>query len=171
VVALRRRAAVARFARQRWRAWIETARWPPAWPGPVGSPVSDGGRGLKHPSGQRSTGQRHGSPVSDGGRGLKPLCYPRLRMQNWFARQRWRACIETSANRRHHPAAVGFARQRWRAWIETGRAWHQPQKTSGSPVSDGGRGLKRGGVAQTGGSGDGSPVSDGGRGLKPNAPP
>ena len=59
-----------------------------------------------------------GSPVSDGGRGLKP-------------RPTWRP----TCGRR-------FARQRWRAWIETGSLAGQRSQSQGSPVSDGGRGLK-----------------------------
>ena len=35
-----------------------------------------------------------------------------------------------------------FARQRWRAWIETFGALDIVQTLLGSPVSDGGRGLK-----------------------------
>ena len=38
----------------------------------------------------------------------------------------------------------GFARQRWRAWIETGQGAVCDLRTLGSPVSDGGRGLKLG---------------------------
>ncbi len=37
----------------------------------VGSPVSDGGRGLKHHHICRLVRTDQGSPVSDGGRGLK----------------------------------------------------------------------------------------------------
>ena len=62
---------------------------------------------------------RSGSPVSDGGRGLKLGFY-----------------------RAHGVGADGFARQRWRAWIETWRAMLPSRQTPGSPVSDGGRGLK-----------------------------
>jgi len=110
------------FARQRWRAWIETA------------PAGDGG-----------FGGGGGSPVSDGGRGLKlppPLEHP-ARWQ-WFARQRWRAWIETSWRRWAGASRPRFARQRWRAWIETTMAASQSNMTHGSPVSDGGRGLKLG---------------------------
>jgi len=58
------------------------------------------------------------SPVSDGGRGLKLR-----RLHRWHGSR-------------------AFARQRWRAWIET--SWHGrlAGATAGSPVSDGGRGLK-----------------------------
>ena len=40
---------------------------------PTGSPVSDGGRGLKHPHSRSDRAGYLGSPVSDGGRGLKLL--------------------------------------------------------------------------------------------------
>ena len=107
----------------------------------------------------------------------------------WFARQRWRAWIETDWCSMKYTSAPGFARQRWRAWIETTCARSQDSVRTGSPVSDGGRGLK---PHQWAGSGrprrfarqrwrawietaalqpqprhrPGSPVSDGGRGLK-----
>jgi len=38
---------------------------------------------------------------------------------NGFARQQWRAWIETSKYRRWALAFARFARQQWRAWIET----------------------------------------------------
>ena len=58
------------FARQRWRAWIET-RAPGTWAlRGAGSPVSDGGRGLKLHEIERVRRDAR-SPVSDGGRGLK----------------------------------------------------------------------------------------------------
>ena len=66
------------FARQRWRAWIETPYPLPANCQEPGSPVSDGGRGLKR---QRDC--------------ACPPC-------NAFARQRWRAWIETT---RHQGAS------------------------------------------------------------------
>ena len=132
------------FARQRWLAWIETA------------PAGDGG-----------FGGGGGSPVSDGGRGLKlppPLEHP-ARWQ-WFARQRWRAWIETSWRRWAGASRPRFARQRWRAWIETTMAASQSNMTHGSPVSDGGRGLKHRAAIAAPCRAAGSPVSDGGRGLK-----
>ena len=59
-----------------------------------------------------------GSPVSDGGRGLKPK---QLRSSH---------------------LGRSFARQRWRAWIETRTCGDTRCRTDRSPVSDGGRGLK-----------------------------
>ena len=38
-----------------------------------GSPVSDGGRGLKQERARALVQEHVGSPVSDGGRGLKPV--------------------------------------------------------------------------------------------------
>ena len=186
------RAPMRRFARQRWRAWIETPR-PPAAPscagcgspvsdggrglkqltqrtqhsrplgspvsdggrglkrlhpcaiasGPRGSPVSDGGRGLKHLPASFASALGRGSPVSDGGRGLKQRqgaawCVRAL----GFARQRWRAWIETCFACIICSSTCRFARQRWRAWIETISDRFRPAKGGGSPVSDGGRGLK-----------------------------
>ncbi len=60
------------FARQQWRAWIET-------PGPeldtakesMGSPASNGGRGLKRLWLLLLQSLLSGSPASNGGRGLK----------------------------------------------------------------------------------------------------
>ena len=84
-----------------------------------------------------------------------------------FARQRWRAWIETFLKRAIFSFALWFARQRWRAWIETSSDSSSAMRLRGSPVSDGGRGLKH--EVQTGrvDAQSGSPVSDGGRGLKP----
>ena len=66
---------------------------------PTGSPVSDGGRGLKHPHSRSDRAGYLGSPVSDGGRGLKPAQLGVAdSMQCRFARQRWRAWIETPAS-------------------------------------------------------------------------
>ena len=61
-----------------------------------------------------------GSPVSDGGRGLKQFDAD-LVLPPWagFARQRWRAWIETRMTYTGAPGTNWFARQRWRAWIET----------------------------------------------------
>ena len=60
------------------------------------------------------------SPASNGGRGLKrgmqAVRHPSVR---GFARQQWRAWIETSWSKRSTTALAGFARQQWRAWIET----------------------------------------------------
>ncbi len=179
-----------RFARQRWRAWIETAITTADPHSRAGSPVSDGGRGLKLRGLFAPVTGAHGSPVSDGGRGLKHgrqfACVPlrgfaRQRWRawietrcisssrfalRWFARQRWRAWIQTEWRLVPSGCCTGFARQRWRAWIETRRlsseklpargfarqrwrAWIETLMSilfsscrSGSPVSDGGRGLK-----------------------------
>ncbi len=155
------------FARQRWRAWIETP-CPAAWAGAcTGSPVSDGGRGLKQQRGGRALQSRLGSPVSDGGRGLKRITTRAIAVRHFgspvsdggrglkpgqlkvsgygmprFARQRWRAWIETARGAVNLYTKRGFARQRWRAWIETGCSPHATARCAGSPVSDGGRGLK-----------------------------
>ena len=130
------------FARQRWRAWIETMVMAmEVMLAPSRSPVSDGGRGLKRGR-RRSCCGRSGSPVSDGGRGLKQRQDCRPERGQPFARQRWRAWIETTltltvtAASARSPVSDGgrglkqagqhrprsrrkFARQRWRAWIET----------------------------------------------------
>ena len=107
------------FARQRWRAWIETVCQQVVRVAMCGSPVSDGGRELKLGSAQYPGARRPGSPVSDGGRGLKRRCQGQLR-----------------------------------------------RTQRGSPVSDGGRGLKQFLRDTSPHAGFGSPVSDGGRGLK-----
>jgi len=63
----------------------------------VGSPVSDGGRGLKLEPIAHRPRTFGGSPVSDGGRGLKHVGYRGNGNRSaWFARQRWRAWIETA---------------------------------------------------------------------------
>ena len=85
----------AQFARQRWRAWIETRVSSASSASRTCSPVSDGGRGLKHDFLRLYRIYRR-SPVSDGGRGLKPY------NPGWAAHK-----------------FKEFARQRWRAWIET----------------------------------------------------
>ena len=157
-----------RFARQRWRAWIETAAetaegvikpGSPASDGgrglkrihlphpihhAIGSPASDGGRGLKQKWNSYKLKSPAGSPASDGGRGLKPVepdHHPRRApgspasdggrglklaltggtgaLTPRFARQRWRAWIETSVILNRLGLSHWFARQRWRAWIET----------------------------------------------------
>ena len=58
------------------------------------------------------------SPVSDGGRGLKRSPAASWRLPALFARQRWRAWIETTVLKVYEWSSA-FARQRWRAWIET----------------------------------------------------
>ena len=66
-----------------------------------------------------------GSPVSDGGRGLKPHMRNQCSIRAAFARQRWRAWIET-CQLVLIDHSTRFARQRWRAWIETARRqWPQ----------------------------------------------
>ena len=85
-----------RFARQQWRAWIETPDW---------------------------------------------LAYRKAHYR--FARQQWRAWIETGALPVGAITAGGFARQQWRAWIETTSSLPTITKVSGSPASNGGRGLKQ----------------------------
>ncbi len=115
-----------------------------------GSPVSDGGRGLKLVQVPCAAALAVGSPVSDGGRGLKPSSPTHSTCAApGFARQRWRAWIETPSHLQTGEDLPGFARQRWRAWIETTGDRHESFCLGGSPVSDGGRGLKqlRGGVA------------------------
>ena len=76
--------ALCRFARQRWRAWIETSVVRGMSCSPIGSPVSDGGRGLK----------------------LFDCCEP-VEQVSGFARQRWRAWIETTSRRESRPAVTG----------------------------------------------------------------
>ena len=132
-----------RFARQRWRAWIETRhiwfldgrvngfarqRWR-AW---IETFVSTGRR----PDMRRFARQRWRAWIE--------TCAPRPPRSSpqGFARQRWRAWIETSLPSSRHSARHWFARQRWRAWIETTSGTRIPRATTGSPVSDGGRGLK-----------------------------
>ena len=51
----------------------------------VGSPVSDDGRGLKHPFRECPLSIQHGSPVSDDGRGLK---HPRTQQRSCGAGDR-----------------------------------------------------------------------------------
>ena len=83
------------------------------------SPVSDGGRGLKLCVQAVECREPVRSPVSDGGRGLKLLELLARSLCAGFARQRWRAWIETFAPYTASRASRRFARQRWRAWIET----------------------------------------------------
>ena len=49
----------------------------------------------------------------------KNRCVARRYVQRGFARQQWRAWIETLNNMRAREKPRGFARQQWRAWIET----------------------------------------------------
>ena len=86
--------------------------------------------------------QQLGSPVSDGGRGLKHPPQQLTDMVLQFARQRWRAWIETWT-RCITCNPQKFARQRWRAWIETTCHLRENCGAGSSPVSDGGRGLKQ----------------------------
>ena len=178
------------FARQQWRAWIETKAGRAAARHPGASPVSNGGRGLKLPGAQQAIYALMASPVSNGGRGLKPVHRPASTHCGRFARQQWRAWIETPPGGAPCPSPPGFARQQWRAWIETCAQQDQQRGDAASPVSNGGRGLKLerlhlGGVGQRfarqqwrawietsrplvmSDSPAASPVSNGGRGLKP----
>ena len=60
-----------RFARQQWRAWIETCVASRNLRGSSDSPASNGGRGLKQ-AGAHGLGElQRDSPASNGGRGLK----------------------------------------------------------------------------------------------------
>ena len=69
-----------RFARQQWRAWIETPRYDP------------------------TDLQTRDSPASNGGRGLKPYTHLHHATRcTRFARQQWRAWIETNRKRQCHP--------------------------------------------------------------------
>ena len=157
-----------RFARQRWRAWIETSATGVICGAIAGSPVSDGGRGLKQPGGEDPHAQRRGSPVSDGGRGLKPkgqrpeqpcqggspvsdggrglklsvVCQGSLCAAGSPVSDGGRG-LKPHPRHRPPPKSPRFARQRWRAWIETIRPRAACAQHLGSPVSDGGRGLKR----------------------------
>ena len=82
------------------------------------SPVSNGGRGLKPCTGGTRCSLLIDSPVSNGGRGLK------------LQRDDVGLCLS------------GFARQQWRAWIETFHRLPCLTLLIDSPVSNGGRGLK-----------------------------
>ena len=84
------------FARQQWRARIETQKPGQALPTSKGSPASNVGRGLK-----------------------QELNHGTNRSRDRFARQQWRARIETGHGRVCTMAASWFARQQWRARIET----------------------------------------------------
>ena len=57
------------------------------------------------------------SPVSNGGRGLKLALKCDGVIDDGFARQQWRAWIETLCPTAPGGGAKGFARQQWRAWI------------------------------------------------------
>ena len=107
------------FARQQWRAWIETP--PPSLPrSPTAdSPASNGGRGLKHCLRPAPRVLCRDSPASNGGRGLKH-----------------------AKRYNKHPGFTGFARQQWRAWIETTAYCSTEYTWPDSPASNGGRGLK-----------------------------
>ena len=49
----------------------------------------------------------------------KNRCVARRYVQRGFARQQWRAWIETVSDSYIYGGPPGFARQQWRAWIET----------------------------------------------------
>ena len=89
---------------------------------PMGSPASNGGRGLKPVWRGQGAKPGQGSPASNGGRGLKLYVYhPHSHRRRGFARQQWRARIETNRSKCSPVGFVGFARQQWRARIETRR--------------------------------------------------
>jgi len=62
--------------------------------------------------------------------------------------------------------AKRIARQQWRARIETPEPSALAALASGSPASNGGRGLKHHGLHCFAAKACGSPASNGGRGLK-----
>ena len=168
-----------RFARQQWRARIETSRSCRSEPVITDSPASNGGRGLKRVPANAQACANTDSPASNGGRGLKlPGRRRRRHASGRFARQQWRARIETAqsscvvARRSDSPASNGgrglklqrrwplprsmarFARQQWRARIETWRCSPGIRLHRDSPASNGGRGLKphhRHGAGEVGG--------------------
>ena len=128
------------FARQRWRAWIETKQSPIYTSRSQSSPVSDGGRGLK-PVGQSMASIPRQFARQRWRAWIETCQCPAARVCRAFARQRWRAWIETAVAVEVGSKAT-FARQRWRAWIETRSEHIRVPPQPGSPVSDGGRGLK-----------------------------
>ncbi len=72
------------------------------------------------------------SPASNGGRGLKPRAsWPSNHQPRGFARQQWRAWIETKKECQAWQPATGFARQQWRAWIETMMSVMREQQQAG----------------------------------------
>ena len=84
------------------------------------SPASNGGRGLKLVLRVKLQRQAQDSPASNGGRGLKRDAKNRVVLGvDGFARQQWRAWIETLVDMAESIGEAGFARQQWRAWIET----------------------------------------------------
>ena len=85
-----------RFARQQWRARIETTGAGGVLRFPRDSPASNGGRGLKLQQKLVVVRNRMDSPASNGGRGLKLLMPRSNREMKRFARQQWRARIETT---------------------------------------------------------------------------
>ena len=154
------------FARQQWRAWIETSSLCKRRRIIADSPASNGGRGLKLPDTVNGTWLAMDSPASNGGRGLKQPCtHPQICCekdspasnggrglklacgatgatgQAGFARQQWRAWIETSPSSQFGSRSDRFARQQWRAWIETTRYGERHLAGNDSPASNGGRGL------------------------------
>ena len=62
---------MSRFARQQWRARIETVCQCREMRLTRDSPASNGGRGLKHPDHGAKKNVNGDSPASNGGRGLK----------------------------------------------------------------------------------------------------
>ena len=86
------------------------------------------------------------SPASNGGRGLKQMSARVMgQAEVGFARQQWRAWIETFIALPPPITPNGFARQQWRAWIETPTSAASAKPLKDSPASNGGRGLKQAG--------------------------
>ena len=107
------------FARQQWRAWIETQPSPSTPATRAGSPVSNGGRGLKRV--QRFRGAAPGEG---------------------FARQQWRAWIETLRQSTASVPCFGSPVSNGGRGLKHATAAGRMELTHGSPVSNGGRGLK-----------------------------
>ena len=133
------------------------------------SPASNGGRGLKQMGRRRPFWQLPASPASNGGRGLKLVGHAAAAaVAPCFARQQWRAWIETSSR-----GAPGPGRRPASPASNGGRGLKHADPTGrlaaalASPASNGGRGLKPGQGTTVVASGVASPASNGGRGLKP----
>ena len=61
-----------------------------------------------------------------------------------FTRLKWRVWIETIKNKRRPLSRYWFTRLKWRVWIETCPSNHDGHRAVGSPVLNGGCGLKLG---------------------------
>jgi hypothetical protein len=135
-----------RFARQQWRAWIETQLR-------IGSPASNA---AKNPGLRRFARQQWRAWIETQAKHRKDV-------PERFARQQWRAWIETMSALEikapyGSPASNGgrglkrpggartprsqrrFARQQWRAWIETSDPWRVDVVSKGSPPAMAGAG-------------------------------